>query len=137
MFPPPRGAGAAPAIGAHDSTNSAAGLFYEDSDPNFMTHYAALPPAKQAGVFLVMANVDPSAGYRGITCFVVDRDEAGLSVGAKEDKLGIRSSSTCPVTLEEVVPDEELSNRIEAWKQSRRAAAVSSGGGSSSSTKTV
>jgi len=58
--------------------------------------------AMQAGVFLVMANVDPSAGYRGITCFVVDRDTPGLSVGLKEDKMGIRCSSTCPVLLEDV-----------------------------------
>ncbi|NXX93116.1 ACDSB protein, partial [Centropus bengalensis] len=58
--------------------------------------------AEHAGVFFVMANTDPSAGYRGITCFVVDRDTEGLHVGKKEDKLGIRASSTCPVTFDNV-----------------------------------
>ena len=41
-------------------------------------------------------------GYKGITSFVVDRDSPGLTVGKKEDKLGIRASSTCPVYLENV-----------------------------------
>ncbi|NXC75788.1 ACDSB protein, partial [Anhinga anhinga] len=58
--------------------------------------------AEHAGVFFVMANTDPSLGYRGITCFIVDRDTEGLHVGKKEDKLGIRASSTCPVTFENV-----------------------------------
>jgi len=56
----------------------------------------------EAGLFLVMANVDPSAGYRGITCFLVERDQEGFSVGKKEDKMGIRASSTVPLTLEGV-----------------------------------
>ena len=55
--------------------------------------------AAEAGVFLVFATVDASAGYKGITCFLVDRDQAGLKVGKKEDKLGIRASSTCEVVL--------------------------------------
>eukprot|EP00941_MAST-03F_sp_MAST-3F-sp1_P002253 g2253.t1 len=55
--------------------------------------------AEHAGVFLVMANADPSLGYKGITCFVVDRDTEGLEVGRPEDKMGIRASSTCPVTF--------------------------------------
>ena len=59
--------------------------------------------AELAGVFLVFANADPAAGYKGITCFAVDGDAAGLSVGKKEDKLGIRASSTCPVVLEDVL----------------------------------
>lgn len=41
-------------------------------------------------------------GYRGITCFVVDRDTEGFHVGKAENKLGIRASSTCPLTLEDV-----------------------------------
>jgi len=57
----------------------------------------------EAGIFLVMANVDSSKGYKGITCFVTDRNTPGLSVGKKEDKLGIRASSTCPVTFTDVV----------------------------------
>jgi short/branched chain acyl-CoA dehydrogenase len=64
--------------------------------------------AEWAGVFLVMANVDPSAGYKGITCFVVDRDTPGLTIGKKEDKLGIRASSTCPVTFENVKVSSDM-----------------------------
>jgi short/branched chain acyl-CoA dehydrogenase len=63
--------------------------------------------SKEAGVFLVMANANPEAGYKGITCFVVAADAKGLSVGQKEDKLGIRASSTCPVRLEDVVVSEK------------------------------
>ena len=51
--------------------------------------------AVEAGIFLVFANLNPEAGYRGITCFIVERDTAGFRVGRKEDKLGIRASSTC------------------------------------------
>eukprot|EP01136_Pigoraptor_vietnamica_P028530 Opistho-1_new@7543 len=51
--------------------------------------------SEEAGVFLVMANADPSKGYRGITCFIVDRDTPGFEIGKKEEKLGIRASSTC------------------------------------------
>ncbi|XP_036427754.1 short/branched chain specific acyl-CoA dehydrogenase, mitochondrial-like isoform X1 [Colossoma macropomum] len=58
--------------------------------------------AEHAGVFMVMANVDPSAGYRGITCFIVDRDTEGLEVGKKENKLGLRASSTCEVNFDNV-----------------------------------
>ena len=58
--------------------------------------------AGHAGLFVVFANVDPSSGYKGITCFVVDRDTPGLTVGKNEDKLGIRASSTCPVIFEDV-----------------------------------
>ena len=56
--------------------------------------------AREAGVFLVFANLNPVAGYRGITAFLVDARTAGLTVGRKEDKLGIRASSTCEVILE-------------------------------------
>jgi alkylation response protein AidB-like acyl-CoA dehydrogenase len=54
----------------------------------------------EAGIFIVFATVDPGAGYRGITAFIVDRDCPGLTVGKKEDKLGIRASSTCELLLE-------------------------------------
>jgi alkylation response protein AidB-like acyl-CoA dehydrogenase len=56
--------------------------------------------AKEAGVFLVMANANPGAGYRGITSFVVDRDTKGFAIGKKEDKLGIRASSTCELIFD-------------------------------------
>ena len=58
--------------------------------------------AAEAEIFLVFATVDPAAGYRGITCFLVERDAPGFSVGKKEDKLGIRASSTCELILDEV-----------------------------------
>jgi alkylation response protein AidB-like acyl-CoA dehydrogenase len=58
--------------------------------------------ALQAGLFLVFATVDPAAGYKGITCFVVERNAPGLQVGKKEDKLGIRSSSTAELILDDV-----------------------------------
>jgi butyryl-CoA dehydrogenase/short/branched chain acyl-CoA dehydrogenase len=56
--------------------------------------------ALEASLFLVFATVDPSLGYKGITCFAVERDTPGLSVGKKEDKLGIRASSTCELVLD-------------------------------------
>ncbi len=57
--------------------------------------------AREAGLFIVFANVNPDAGYRGITAFLVGRDTPGFSVGKKEDKLGIRASSTCELILED------------------------------------
>ena len=56
---------------------------------------------QEAGLFIVMATVDPEAGYRGITAFVVERDRPGFEVGKKEDKLGIRASSTCELLLDD------------------------------------
>ena len=56
--------------------------------------------AAEAGLFLVFATINPAAGHRGITCFLVERDTPGLTVGRKEDKLGIRCSSTCEVVLD-------------------------------------
>jgi len=55
----------------------------------------------EAGLFIVFANVKPDAGYRGITAFLVERGTAGFTVGKKEDKLGIRASSTCELLFEE------------------------------------
>lgn len=69
--------------------------------------------AGEAGIFLVMANLDPSKGYKGITCFVVDKDMEGLEIGKREDKLGIRASSTCPLTFTDlVVPKENVLGEI-------------------------
>lgn len=56
----------------------------------------------EAEIYLLFANADPPKGYRGITGFVVERDFPGFSVGKKEDKLGIRASSTCELILDEV-----------------------------------
>ena len=55
----------------------------------------------EAEVFIVFANADPEAGYRGITAFVVERGTPGFRVGKKEDKLGIRASSTCELLLDD------------------------------------
>jgi alkylation response protein AidB-like acyl-CoA dehydrogenase len=57
--------------------------------------------ANEADIFLIFATVDPDAGYRGITAFVVERGFPGFTVGKKEDKLGIRASSTCELILED------------------------------------
>ena len=56
----------------------------------------------EAGLFIVFATVDPDAGYKGITAFLVDRETEGFSVGKKEEKLGIRASSTCELILDGV-----------------------------------
>jgi len=55
----------------------------------------------EADLFIVFANADPEAGYRGITAFLVERGAEGFTVGKKEDKLGIRASSTCELVFEE------------------------------------
>jgi len=57
---------------------------------------------KEAGVFILFANAEPAAGYRGITAFIVEKDFPGFSVGKKEDKLGIRASSTCELIMEDM-----------------------------------
>ena len=56
----------------------------------------------EAGVYLLFANADPDKGYKGVTAFMVERGAPGFSVGKKEDKLGIRASSTCELILEDV-----------------------------------
>ncbi|RZF34174.1 hypothetical protein LSTR_LSTR003584 [Laodelphax striatellus] len=62
-----------------------------------------------AGLFLVMVNADVSKGYRGITCFIVERDTPGLSIGKKEDKLGMKCSGTCTVNFDNVrVPESNI-----------------------------
>ncbi|MDX2182857.1 MAG: acyl-CoA dehydrogenase family protein [Gemmatimonadaceae bacterium] len=55
----------------------------------------------EAGVFVVFATVNPEAGYKGITAFIVEKDFPGFSVGKKEDKLGIRASSTCELIFDQ------------------------------------
>jgi len=57
--------------------------------------------ANEADLFIVFATIDPEAGYRGITAFLVERGFDGFTVGQKEDKLGIRASSTCELVLED------------------------------------
>ncbi len=65
--------------------------------------------ANEADIFLVFANVNPDAGYKGITAFIVERGMDGFSVSKKENKLGIRASSTCELLLEDVrVPKSNI-----------------------------
>jgi alkylation response protein AidB-like acyl-CoA dehydrogenase len=67
----------------------------------------------EAGIFIVFANLDPSKGYRGITAFVVERGYEGFTVGKKEDKLGIRASSTCELLFDNcVVPKENVLGEV-------------------------
>jgi alkylation response protein AidB-like acyl-CoA dehydrogenase len=67
----------------------------------------------EAEVFIVFANVDPAAGYKGITAFIVEKGFDGFSVGKKEDKLGIRASSTTELVLEDVfVPAENVLGEV-------------------------
>ena len=69
--------------------------------------------AAEAELFIVMATVDPSKGYKGITAFVVERTFPGFQVGKKEDKLGIRASSTCELILEGCpVPRENVLGEV-------------------------
>ncbi len=68
---------------------------------------------KEAGVFIMLATVDPSAGYKGVTAFIVEKNFPGFSVGKKEDKLGIRASSTCELILEDCkVPKESVLGEV-------------------------
>lgn len=69
--------------------------------------------AKEANLFIVFANVNPEAGYKGITAFAVERGTPGFSIGKKEVKLGIRASSTCEVILEDVrVPKSQVIGEV-------------------------
>jgi alkylation response protein AidB-like acyl-CoA dehydrogenase len=68
---------------------------------------------KEAGIFILFATIDPSAGYKGITAFIVEKTFPGFSVGKKEDKLGIRASSTCELLLEDCcVPRENVLGEV-------------------------
>ena len=65
--------------------------------------------AKESGLFLVFATIDPAAGYKGITAFLVEKDTAGFTLGKKEDKLGIRASSTCELIFSDcAVPASQV-----------------------------
>jgi short-chain 2-methylacyl-CoA dehydrogenase len=69
--------------------------------------------AAEAGLYLVFANANPEAGYKGITGFLVERSFAGFQVGKKEDKLGIRASSTCELILDNCrVPRENVLGEV-------------------------
>ena len=68
---------------------------------------------KEASVFIVFANLDPSKGYKGITAFIVEKSMKGFKVGKKEDKLGIRASSTCELLFENCeIPKENVLGEV-------------------------
>ena len=76
-------------------------------------HKLWITNAGEANLFLVFANIDPSKGYKGITGFIVERDFKGLTIGKKEDKLGIRASSTCEMIFENCeVPKENVIGEV-------------------------
>jgi len=69
--------------------------------------------AMESEIFIVFANVNPDAGYKGITAFIIEKDFEGFEVGKKEDKLGIRASSTCELILENCrVPKENVLGEV-------------------------
>jgi butyryl-CoA dehydrogenase len=83
----------------------------EDKGDHFLLNGQKLwiTNAGEAGLFIIFATLDPALGYKGITAFLVERNTPGFTVGKKEDKLGIRASSTCELILDNcAVPRENL-----------------------------
>jgi butyryl-CoA dehydrogenase/short/branched chain acyl-CoA dehydrogenase len=69
--------------------------------------------AAEAGFFLLFANANPSAGYKGVTAFLIEREFPGFQVGKKEDKIGLRASSTCELILDNCrVPRENVMGQV-------------------------
>ncbi len=69
--------------------------------------------AAEAGFFLLFANANPDAGYKGVTAFLIEREFPGFQVGKKEDKLGLRASSTCELILDNCrVPRENVMGQV-------------------------
>ncbi len=109
-------------VGAYALSESSSGsdafalkLRAEEKDDHYILngHKLWITSANEAGLFLVFANVDPEKGYKGITGFLVERDFEGFSVGKKEDKLGIRASSTCEILFENCkVPKENVIGEV-------------------------
>src|SRR5205823_7177477 len=76
-------------------------LAVEDGDRFLLTGRKLwITNAAESGLFLLFANANPAAGYRGITAFLIEREFSGFQVGKKEDKLGLRASSTCELILD-------------------------------------
>uniref|UniRef100_A0A7S1KT05 short-chain 2-methylacyl-CoA dehydrogenase n=1 Tax=Percolomonas cosmopolitus TaxID=63605 RepID=A0A7S1KT05_9EUKA len=69
--------------------------------------------SKEAGVYIVLATVDPSKGYKGITAFIVERSNPGITIGKPENKVGLKASSTCAVFLDNcIVPKEDVLGEV-------------------------
>jgi butyryl-CoA dehydrogenase len=109
-------------VGAYALSESGSGsdafalkLKAEDKGDKYVLngHKLWITNANEANLFLVFANVDPSKGYKGITGFIVEREFKGFSVGKKEDKLGIRASSTCELIFDNCeVPKENVIGEV-------------------------
>ena len=109
-------------VGAYALSESGSGsdafalaLKAEDKGDHYVLngHKLWITNGKEANLFLVFANVDPSKGYKGITGFIVEKDFEGFSVGKKEDKLGIRASSTTELIFDNCkVPKENVIGEV-------------------------
>ncbi len=105
-------------IGAYALSESVSGsdafalkLRAEDKGDHFVLngHKLWITNGKEAEIFICFANMKPEQGYKGITAFVVEKSFKGFSVGKKEDKVGIRASSTCELLFENcIVPKENV-----------------------------
>ena len=87
----------------------------EDKGDHFLLNGRKLwiTNAAEAGFFLLFANANPPAGYKGVTAFLIERDFPGFQVGKKEDKLGLRASSTCELILDNCrVPRENVMGEV-------------------------
>ena len=109
-------------VGAYALSESGSGsdafalkLRAEDKGDHYLLngHKLWITNGGEASLFLVFANLDPSKGYKGITGFIVEKDFEGFKVGKKEDKLGIRASSTCELIFENCrVPKENVIGEV-------------------------
>lgn len=109
-------------VGAYGLSESSSGsdafalkLKAEDKGDHYVLngHKLWITNGNEADIFLVFANLDPSKGYKGITGFIVERGFKGFSVGKKEDKLGIRASSTCELLFDNcIVPKENVIGEV-------------------------
>ena len=70
-----------------------------------------IPNAYESGIFIVFATLDLSLGYKGITAVVLEKGTPGFSVGKKEDKLGIRASSTCELVFQDCIVPADAANQ--------------------------
>lgn len=109
-------------VGAYALSESSSGsdafalkLRGEDKGDKYILngHKLWITNAADAEIFLVFANIDPEKGYKGITGFIVEKGMPGFNIGKKEDKLGIRASSTCELTFENCeVPKENVLGEV-------------------------
>lgn len=109
-------------VGAYALSESSSGsdafalkLKAEDKGDKYVLNGSKLwiTNGKEASVFIVFANIDSSKGYKGITAFIVEKSFPGFKVGKKEDKLGIRASSTCELLFENCeIPKENVLGEV-------------------------